>query len=110
MATIMKSQTVAALTEEALIGGWTNLAAIDRTIGHPASAEEAETLEEALERIDEIEAALLSRRSTSEDGIRARLRILARAIESGADAAHIVSIFDRCRADFVDHGAVSLAG
>lgn len=109
MVAIIKDQDVAKLTEEALIGDWTRLVAIDKALGKPTTAEEEETLVAVLERVEEVETALLAQRAESQEGVQARLRIIARAIEGGADAAHVVSLFDRCRADLIDHRAVSLA-
>jgi hypothetical protein len=108
MVAIPKPQDVAALTAEALIGDWMRLTTIDKALGTPRDDKEAETVEAILERIEDVETALLARPSESRDGVRVRLRILARAIETGADAAHVVSLFDRCRGDFLDHGSISL--
>ena len=92
---------VAALCDDDLANLWRDMAAEVDCIGVALTPAQEARLEILGEELDELEGAILAAPAYREDDVRLKLEIVARAINSGADAGHVVSLFDRCRADLL---------
>src|SRR6185437_8825422 len=99
---------VAALCDDDLADLWRDMAAEVDCIGVALTPAQGARLEILVEELDELEGAILATPAYCEDEAKLKLEIVARAINGGADAAHIVSLFDRCRDDLLAHGHISL--
>jgi hypothetical protein len=91
----------AALYEEDLEALWRELAAEDARFWVAKSRPQRLRLEALGEELEALEAAIFARPAGAADEAKLKLEIVARAINGGADADHIVSLFDRCRADLL---------
>lgn len=69
------------------------LLAQDATFGARVSGEAARVLEGVLEALDEVESALLTLPADCADHAAEKLRIIGRAIATGADAEHVGRLF-----------------
>lgn len=94
--------------DDALALEWSLLIAEDRAISAPQTTEQEARLDAVLNRLDEVEAELIALPAETKDDARRKLRILERAISSGAQADHIVMLFDHCRADLIRFDGVSI--
>jgi len=61
--------------------------------------DQAGAFERDLEDCEEIEAALFLRRARSEEETAFKLRVLARSVQGGAEADHVLRLLNRLRGD-----------
>jgi hypothetical protein len=104
---IANIKAVTLFADEALPLEWSQLTE-DRAIGAPHTAEQEARLDAVLNRLDEVEAELIALPAETEEDACRKLRILERAISSGAQAEHILKLFDQCRDDFGRFGGASI--
>lgn len=86
---------------EALQSKWETLTRQEAALGTPESDEGQAQLQDLLEQADAVEAVLIKLPPLEPEAARTKLRIIERALRSGADAAHVVWLFDQCRADLM---------
>jgi len=93
--------------DEALRLEWDILTAEDRHLGQPETAEQQERLEAVLIRLETVEEGLMIEPAQNASDARRKMKILERALNSGAQADQVLRLFDFCRADLEAYSHVS---
>jgi hypothetical protein len=94
---------------DALAATWERLAAEDARFGSATAVEDQERVEALLESLEDVELALIGAPAECDRHAAVKLRIIGRAIMSGADAGHVAHVFDAARADLLRFPAATAA-